>query len=73
MIELTEQQRRAILDGKAVRVADPEWGETVVVVREDLYQRLQALLEDEEDRKVQEAVLKASHQSAVVWMKENQD
>jgi hypothetical protein len=71
MIELTEQQRQAVLNGEAIRVSDPEMGEPLVVLREELYQRLKDLLEEEEDRKVQEAFLKASHQSAVEWMKEN--
>jgi hypothetical protein len=42
-----------------------------VLLREEQYQRLQALLEAEEDRKLQEAFLQASHRSAVAWMKEN--
>jgi hypothetical protein len=70
-IDLTEQQRQAVLNGEAVRLQAPELGTTVVLLREEQFQRLQALLEEEQDRKAQEAFLKASQQSAVAWMKEN--
>lgn len=71
MIELNEEQRLAVLSGKPVRIVLPEIGKTVVLLSEQQYQRLCDLLEEEEDRKTQEAFLKASHQSAVAWMKEN--
>ena len=67
-IELTEEQRRALQNGETVRISDPRIGMPMVLLRED---RLKALLEDEEDRKLQAAFLNASHQSAVAWMKEN--
>jgi hypothetical protein len=70
-IELTEQQRQALLNGEAVRLQPPEIGAAVVLLREEEYQRLQALREEEEDKKTREAFLKASHQSAVAWMEEN--
>lgn len=67
-IELTEEQCQALLKGEAVRLSPPEVGEPVVLLREDLYQ---ALLEEQEDRRLQEAFLQASHTSALNWMKEN--
>jgi hypothetical protein len=70
-IELTEQQQQAVQRGEAVRLDVPEIGGAVVVLREEEYQRLQALRDEKEDRKSQEAFLKASHNSAVAWMKEN--
>ena len=70
-IELTEEQRQAVSNGEAVHLPVPEIGGTVVVLRAEQYERLRELLEEEEDRKMQEAWLKASHESAVSWMKEN--
>jgi hypothetical protein len=62
MIELTEEQRLAVMSGKPVRILIPEIAQTVVLVREEQYQRLCELLEEQEDRKTQEAFLKASHE-----------
>ena len=70
-IELTEQQQQAVLRGEAIRLDAPEVGGPIVILREEEYQRLQALREEEEDRKLQEAFLKASHNSTVAWMKDN--
>jgi hypothetical protein len=44
MIELTEQQRRAVQEGEAVRVAEDELGTECVLVRADVYERVQALV-----------------------------
>lgn len=68
-VELTAEQLEAAKGGQPLRfrAQDTEY----VVLRADLYDRVKELLEDEEDRKLQEAFLKASHQSAVSWMKEN--
>ena len=63
-IELTEQQQQAVLRGEAVHLDATEIGIVVILSKEE-YQRLQMLREEEEDRKVQEAFLKASHNSAV--------
>jgi hypothetical protein len=71
MIELSAEQRKAVQNGKAVHVTDPDIGETVVVLREEDYQRLQDLLEEIEDCKEQAAFLRASHASAVEFMKDN--
>lgn len=47
MIELTEEQRHAVQEGKPVRVAAPEVGADCVILRADVYERLQTLLADE--------------------------
>jgi hypothetical protein len=70
-IDLTDEQREAVRNGEAVHVPAPEVGGTVVLLRAEQYERLRELLEEEEDRKLREAWLKASHESAVSWMKEN--
>jgi hypothetical protein len=71
MIELTEEQRRAVRSGEAIRVLDADLGGTIVLLREESYCRLQDALEEAEDRKEQAAFLRASHTAAVAAMKEN--
>ena len=56
MIQLTEQQRKDLKDnGEPVRVLDPATSTEYVLVRADLYARLQQLLEQAEDETEQEA------------------
>ena len=60
MIELTEQQR-AELKGELPRAIDPETKKTYVLISEDAYERMQALLTPERlPRSEQLAVLKAA-------------
>jgi hypothetical protein len=47
MIKLTEQQWRVVQGGKPVRVSAAEAGTDCVVLRADVYDRLQTLLHDE--------------------------
>lgn len=47
MIELTEEQRQHLQQGKSVRVPVPEIGADCVVLRADMYERLQSVLEDD--------------------------
>ncbi|HVS37102.1 MAG TPA: hypothetical protein VMS17_16190 [Gemmataceae bacterium] len=71
-IDLTEEQQWAVMNGEAVHLPAPELGGTVVLLRAEQYERLRELLkEEEEDKKMREAWLQASHESAVSWMKEN--
>ena len=48
MIELTEEQRRALrTDGETpLRVVDPETSTAYVLIRADLYERMRAVLDD---------------------------
>ncbi len=48
MIELTKEQRQHVLQGNPVRVAMPELGTDCVVLRADVYERLRAILEDDD-------------------------
>jgi hypothetical protein len=68
MIELTEQQRQAVKNGEAIRVAVPEIGEDVVLLSAAQYQILQESLED---RREQEAVLRYAKKQAAKIAKEN--
>jgi PHD/YefM family antitoxin component YafN of YafNO toxin-antitoxin module len=68
MIELTEQQKRAVRNGEAVRVAAPEIGEDVVLLSATQYQNMQDSLEDQRE---QEAVLRYSMKQAAKVAEEN--
>jgi hypothetical protein len=71
MIELTGDQRQELQQPEPT-VIDTATNEAYVLVRKEVYDRMKALLaEDEEDRRTQEAFLKASHRAAVSWMKDN--
>jgi hypothetical protein len=48
MIELTDRQREALTNGE-VRVADPKTGEQYVILRAEIFERLQRLLLDDGD------------------------
>ena len=45
MIELTEQQRQQLRNSE-LRIRDPETGETYVLVRTEVYERLMGMLGD---------------------------
>ena len=49
MIELTEDQRRALQNGEAVNVTDPDTSETYVVLGKEVYDRVRRLLYDDSD------------------------
>jgi len=49
MIELTDEQRQHVLQGKPVRVAAPDLGADCVVLRADVFDRLQSVLEDDNE------------------------
>jgi hypothetical protein len=67
-IELTEEQRQAVRNGEAVRIAVPEVGGDVVLLRAEQYEGLLELLEDERQ---QNAFRQAGLRSALRWMKDN--
>ena len=48
MIELTQQQRQAVEEGKAVPVSSTALGVECVLVRADVFERMRAVLEDDE-------------------------
>jgi hypothetical protein len=68
MIELTEEQRQAILKGEPVRLSAPELGGDVVLLRGEQYESIRELLEDERQ---QQAFRQAGLRSALRWLKEN--
>jgi len=68
MIELTEEQRQAVRNGEAIRLAAPEIGEDVILLSVTQYENLRELLEDQRE---QEAVLRYSMKQAAKVAKEN--
>jgi hypothetical protein len=68
MIDLTEQQRRAVRNGEAIRLAAPEVGEDVVVLSATSFQNMQESLDDQRE---QRAVLGYSMKQAAKVAQEN--
>lgn len=68
MIELTEQQRQAVKNGEVVRVAAPEIGEDVVLLRAAQYESIREFLEDQRE---QQTVLRYAMKQAAKVAQEN--
>jgi PHD/YefM family antitoxin component YafN of YafNO toxin-antitoxin module len=68
VIELTEQQRQAVNNGEAIRVAVPGIGEDVVLLSVTQYESMRELLEDQGE---QRAVLRYSMKQAARVAQEN--
>jgi hypothetical protein len=45
MIELTDEQRRELEGAEAPRARDPRTGDTYVLVRVDVYERMRAVID----------------------------
>jgi len=56
MIELTEEQRQAVLSGEPVEVAAPEIGKKLVLMRADAFDEIREILQEERTRKAIAAV-----------------
>jgi hypothetical protein len=69
-IDLTEEQRQAVLSGQPVRVPVPELGGEVVLLRSEEYDSIRELLEDE---RLKKAFRAAGLLSAERWLKDNAD
>jgi hypothetical protein len=67
MIELTEQQRQAVRNGEAIRVATPEIGE-VVLMSTTQYQNIRESLDGKRE---EEAILRYSMRQAAKVASEN--
>lgn len=68
MIELTEQQRDAVRNGKAVRMSIADVDEDVVILRAAIYENILELLDDQREQK---AVLQYSMKQAAKAAQEN--
>jgi PHD/YefM family antitoxin component YafN of YafNO toxin-antitoxin module len=67
-IDLTEEQRQAVMNGEPVRLPVPEVGGDIVLLRAEEYESIEELLEDERQQK---AFREAGLRSAMRWMKDN--
>jgi hypothetical protein len=70
MIELTEEQKQAVRNGEAIRLAAPEIGEDVILLSAAQSENLRKLLEDQRE---QEAVLCYSMKQAAKVANERKD
>ena len=61
-IELTEEQRQAVLNGVPVRLPAPDLGKDIVLLRADVYEDIRELLEEERQR---EALARVALRNAV--------
>jgi len=70
---ITPEQRQAVLGAgdSPVEIADPESNTSYFLVRADVYRKMQELLDDEQDRREQDALLAMSRKNRLAWMKEN--
>lgn len=67
-IELTEEQRQAVIKGEVVRLALPEIGQDVILLRADAYEDIREVLEDERQQK---AFRQTGLRCARKWLKDN--
>jgi hypothetical protein len=63
VIELTEDQRRQLEDGKAVDIADAKTTHCYVILRKDVYERVRRLLYDDSDWTQDELLLTLARSS----------
>src|SRR5690348_1819466 len=50
MFQLTEEQRQEIQMADPARAVDPQTGETYVLIREEVYERIKSMLDDFDPR-----------------------
>ncbi len=71
MIELTAEQRQALMSGEMVRIPAAEMGKNVVLLLEEQFQKFLDMLEEEqEDRKVQEGWQKLAYRGITLSLDE---
>jgi hypothetical protein len=70
---LTPELRQAIEQaGDApVEITDPQTNTTYYLVRADIYNRMQEIMEDDEDRREKDAWAKHGRKARSEWAKEN--
>ena len=67
-IELTEEQRQALRNGKTVRLTIPELGGDLVLLPAERYESIRELLEDEQEKA---AWARLARKAADRWAEEN--
>jgi hypothetical protein len=72
-IEMTEELRQALAakPDEPIRLIDPKTNESYVVLRSELYDRLKALLEEEEDKALRKAWLDQATMTRRAWVEVN--
>jgi hypothetical protein len=67
MIVLTEQQRKAVMNGEPVQLLEGELGTSITLLRTDAFEEIREILEDERTRR---AVAKVAARNAVACAEE---
>jgi hypothetical protein len=71
MLELTAEQRQAILSGETVRMEAPEIGKNIVVLLEERFQKLQdSLAEEQEDQNLQRGWQKLAYRGLALSLED---
>jgi hypothetical protein len=73
MATITPEQRREIEQAgeKPVELTDPSTNTAYVLVRADVFKRMQEIMEDEEDRREKEAWAKLGRKARSAWAEDN--
>ena len=56
MIELTEEQRQAVIDGELIELTPAEIGRKIVLLRADAFEEIREILQEERTRKAMSRV-----------------
>jgi hypothetical protein len=73
MTSITPEQRQALEQAgdQPVPVADPQTETTYVLVRADVFQRMQALIDEQRERREEDVLLERSRRARLDWLREN--
>ena len=73
MIDLTPELRQAIEQAgdSPVEITDPQTNTAYVLVRAEVFRRMQEILDEEQDRREQDALLAISRKNRLAWVEEN--
>jgi hypothetical protein len=70
---ITPEQRLAVTEAgdKPVELADPQTGDTFILIRAAVYRKMQELLAEEEARREEDAWSKVARKARDQWAREN--
>jgi hypothetical protein len=73
MTTITPEQRQAVAEAgdSPVELADPQSGTAYVLVRADIFRRMQERLEEDEDRREHQGWAKLARKARDEWAREN--
>jgi hypothetical protein len=73
MTTLTPEQRQAVeqAGNSPVEITDPQTTTAYILLRADVFRRMQEIVEEEQDRREQDALLARSRKNRLAWLEEN--